>query len=149
VSPLIQAARRSNDGMPVDVLELVKRAIAGIRNPVIACLGLAYKANVGDTRESPALEVVRLLTKEGYEVRACDPHVPVLHGLSVPLLSLSECLTRGDCAVILTDHLPFRNLANSLLRLMNHPIVVDTRNALADRTPHDNHLTLRPLGAMH
>jgi UDP-N-acetyl-D-mannosaminuronic acid dehydrogenase len=149
VSPLIQAARRLNNAMPVHVLELVKRAIAGLHNPVIACLGLAYKANVDDTRESPALEVLRLLAKEGYEIRACDPHVPDLHGLGVPLLSLGESLTGADCAIILTDHLQFRNLDDSMLRLMRHPIVVDTRNALGDRTQKGNQLTLLTLGAMH
>jgi UDP-N-acetyl-D-mannosaminuronic acid dehydrogenase len=130
-------------------LELVERATAGIRHPVIACLGLAYKADVSDTRESPALEVLRLLTKEGYEVRACDPYVPTLHNLGVPLQSLSESLTGADCAVILTDHLQFRNIAGSMLRLMRHPVVVDTRNALVDRRPDGNQLTVFTLGAMH
>ncbi|MDI7275987.1 MAG: nucleotide sugar dehydrogenase, partial [Anaerolineae bacterium] len=58
VTPLIQAARRVNDAMPAHVVDLVKRAVAGVEKPVIACLGLAYKADVDDVRESPALKVV-------------------------------------------------------------------------------------------
>jgi hypothetical protein len=58
-------------------------------------------------------------------------------------------LTGADCAVILTDHLQFRDIADSMLRLMRHPIVVDTRNALVDRAQDGNQLTLFRLGAMH
>jgi UDP-N-acetyl-D-mannosaminuronate dehydrogenase len=89
------------------------------------------------------------LTKEGYDVRACDPHVPVLHGLGVPLLSLSESLTGADCAVILTDHRQFRDLTHSVLGLMRRPILVDTRQALTDRMQHGNDLIVLTWGAMH
>jgi len=149
VTPLIQTAQRVNDGMPVHVVELVKRAMTGIEKPVIACLGLAYKADVDDTRESPALEVVRLLQKEGYEVRVCDPHVPVPPEFDVHLLPLSESLRSADCAVILTDHREFLNISGDVLGVMRHPIVIDTRNALAGMAQRTDYRTYLTLGASY
>jgi UDP-N-acetyl-D-mannosaminuronate dehydrogenase len=104
---------------------------------------------------------------KAHEIRGRPPQMPALNagalqashqpecadafiiGLGVPLLSFSECLTGADGVMILTDYPQFRNIANSMLRLMRHPIMVDTRNALADRMQHGNHLTLLTLGAMH
>ena len=130
-TPLIQLARRVNDGMPAHVVELVKQAVAGILAPVVACLGLAYKADVDDVRESPALEVVRQLRGQGIEVRTFDPHVGPVPGLEgAHCRSLSEAVAGADCAVILTDHRELQCLRPEELGAMRHPFVIDTRNAL-------------------
>jgi UDP-N-acetyl-D-mannosaminuronic acid dehydrogenase len=74
-SQLIASARRLNDRMPEHVVELLGGLTAGIKNPRVAALGIAYKANVDDIRESPALTVIRWLQATGCEVRAFDPHI--------------------------------------------------------------------------
>ena len=130
-TPLIQTARRVNDRMPGHVVGLVKEAVAGVPGPVVACLGLAYKANVDDLRESPALEVVRQLRAEGMQVRTFDPLAGPVPGLeSAHCRSLAEAVAGADCAVILTDHRELEALQPEALAAMRHRIVVDTRNAL-------------------
>ena len=137
VTPLIQTARRVNDSMPAHVVELVKQALAEQRSgdeipsaPLlpcpparIACLGLAYKADVDDTRESPAIKVAELLRAEGFQVRAYDPHVP-MGRVPEQVGSLEAALDGADVVVILTDHTEFRELE------LRGYVVVDTRNVL-------------------
>ena len=143
VTPLIQTARRVNDSMPLHVVELVKRALAEhktgdrgqetadkVPSPLsrpqsarIACLGLAYKADVDDTRESPAIKVVELLRAEGFDVQAYDPHVP-MGRVPEQVGSLEAALDGADVVVILTDHTEFRELE------LRGYVVVDTRNVL-------------------
>jgi len=141
VTPLIQTARRVNDGMPAHVVERVKQALARLRverstlnvqrsnvqRATIACLGLAYKADVDDTRESPAVKVVELLRAEGFEVRAYDPHVPMG---TVPgqVDSLEATLDGADVILVLTDHSELRQLGPEVLNGLLEKVVIDTRN---------------------
>lgn len=129
-TPLIQAARQVNDGMPAHVAALVVRSVAGIAQPIVACLGLSYKANVDDVRGSPAIDVVRLLTQQGYTVRVCDPHVSVAPDGTGPLCTLAQALDGADCAVVLVDHDEFRVLGPEALVPMRRPQIIDTRGAL-------------------
>jgi UDP-N-acetyl-D-glucosamine dehydrogenase len=92
-------------------------------------VGVAYKSNVGDVRESPALRVVDRLHRKGAQISYHDPHVPFcLNGLgpmnSVPLDR--EALESADCVLILTAHrgLAYEEIVNAAR------LVVDTRNAL-------------------
>lgn len=149
VTSLIQTARRMNDGMPAHVVELVKQAVGHIQDPVIACLGLAYKADVDDVRESPSLTVVNLLERNGWDVRICDPNARVPGELGLRLVSLPESLRGADCAVILTDHREFLSIASDALAAMRHPIVIDTRNALASMMQQAHQWAYTRLGAGH
>ena len=105
-----------------------RKALVGSR---IFVLGMAYKKNIEDYRESPALKVVDLLIKEGCEVIYHDPHVPHVHphlpySFSMDSIQLDEFNLRlADCVVILTDHSSVDY--DFVLRHAN--IVVDTRNA--------------------
>ena len=98
--------------------------------------GIAYKADVGDYRESPAIDIVRLLEDRGAVVSYTDPHVPVVddHGVSMTGLAEADALAAGvDCAVIVTNHRAFDY--DALVRTA--PLIVDTRNALKGRSePH-------------
>ncbi|MEM3434136.1 MAG: UDP binding domain-containing protein, partial [Candidatus Methanomethyliaceae archaeon] len=140
ITPLIQTARRVNDGMPAHVVKMVKRALAEQRKSGaekhrsggsvrIACLGLAYKADVGDIRESPAIRVIELLRTEGFEVRAYDPYVP-MGAVPEQVKSLEAALNRADVVVVLTDHTEFRQLRYEELR-SKVPVIIDTRHALS------------------
>ncbi len=125
---LLELSRQVNDHMPAHVVELVEEATEGVENPVIAALGVTYKANVDDIRSSPALEVIRQLLRKGYQVRACDPNVRGLSGESMPLVPLQSALQGADCLLLLVDHRQFKELSpQDVGPLMRHKLIVDTR----------------------
>lgn len=133
-TPLIQTARKVNDSKPAFVIEKIREAArkSGKERPVIACLGLAFKADVGDLRESPALEITESLAREKVgEIIAVEPYLdrlpPSLEDLGVRLQSLEQALTVFDILVLLVDHKQFRSLAN---KMDPGRIVVDTRGML-------------------
>ncbi len=108
---LIHLARIVNDGKPVHIADKV-RALAPSGGK-IACLGLAYKANIDDLRESPAVEIVKNLSGEGYEILAVEPHVDVLPDAlalkqDVTLASLADALAEADVIVVLVSHDAFK-----------------------------------------
>ena len=125
---LIKTARCVNDSMPDYIVRKVERAIkeAKIKNPVIACLGITYKAGTGDLRGSPALKTVTSLKEKGYTVRACDPYIKDF--TEFPLFSLEEAVEGADCLVLLVDHKEFRQIKlENLLKKMRRSLVIDTR----------------------
>ena len=128
----IELAGQVNASMPEVVVERVARALNEERKAVngsrVLLLGVAYKRDVTDTRESPALDIVQLLAARGAEVRYHDPHVPELHvdsldARSVPLTDGE--LQSADCVVIVTDHsaVDYRRVVEAAR------LVVDCRNA--------------------
>lgn len=126
---LMRAAREVNDGKPHYVISKVREHAARLKSPRIACLGLAFKANVDDLRESPSLSIVRQLAKEGIgEVMAVEPHIrelpQALRELGVQLMDASQALRQADIVVGLVDHEPFKELDPLLLK---EKIVIDTR----------------------
>jgi len=112
--------------MPNYVLHVVRSLLAGIRNPTISVFGVAYKGNIGDTRESPAIKFIQLAENEGYAVRCHDPHV---REFPYPLQDALDTTTGSDCLVILTDHDCFRTIEPAGLR-MRTKLVIDARNIL-------------------
>lgn len=119
-SKLIQAARAVNDAKPQWVTEQIIDAAenhleqTGVL-PTIACLGITFKANVDDTRESPALQVVRVLAeKYPNSVRVVEPNLDalpvILSNASVTNMHLEESMQSADIVTLLVDHKEFRNL---------------------------------------
>ncbi len=131
LTPLIHNARRVNDAQPHYVIGLVKRALPGLRGRKVAALGLAYKADVDDLRESPAVDVVRLLGQEGAIVRAWEPFNPKadLPGIQMAP-SLDSTLADAEAIVLLVAHSQFAQMKpNDLERQTRARIVIDTVNA--------------------
>ena len=125
---LIRLSREINDGMPLFVAERVCARVAGQAKPKIAVLGVSYKGNVDDTRESPATTVIQALLARDCEVGVYDPHV---RNYEYPLLSVGEAFRGADMALILADHEEFRYLApEELGLLMRTRNVLDTKNCL-------------------
>ena len=127
----IELAGYINGQMPQFVADKVQNALNDAGKPVkgskIHVMGVAYKRDIADMRESPALDVMLLLRQRGGIVTYSDPHVPVLHLDSVDLKSEPEESAAGaDCAVIVTDHSTFDYGA----LVDRAPLIVDTRNAL-------------------
>jgi UDP-N-acetyl-D-mannosaminuronic acid dehydrogenase len=112
---LISTARQVNDSKPGYVLEQVRAAVAGLENPSICCLGLTYKADVDDFRESPALDIALALS-ERYpgNVRCADPFFGVLesvHGISgLVHADAASAIASADVVVVLVGHTSFRRL---------------------------------------
>ena len=108
---LIRAAREINDSKVDFVVERVAERASRLKAPVIGCLGLAYKPNIDDLRESPALEVTRKLRERlpEAEILACEPNLE--HFEEFPLCSLDEVVRRADILVGLVSHRRFRRLS--------------------------------------
>lgn len=127
-SRLIRTAREVNDSKPAWVIEKVKAKAERFKNPVIGCLGLAFKANIDDLRESPALEITRNLISSGLgDVMACEPNV---NGefKQFPLYGLDQVLESADILLVLVDHNEFKGISQASLK---EKVVIDTRGLWA------------------
>jgi UDP-N-acetyl-D-mannosaminuronic acid dehydrogenase len=129
-SRLIRAAREVNDAMPEHVITRLEGLVAP-PGP-IALLGVTYKAEVDDIRESPALRVAELAVQRGYAVRLCDPHVNAeTANLPAPLLPLEQALRDAQAVVLLVDHRAFGELDLDLVAaLVSQKRVLDARNSV-------------------
>jgi UDP-N-acetyl-D-glucosamine dehydrogenase len=127
----IELAGYINGQMPHFVVEKVQNALNEFRKPVkgsnILIYGAAYKRDIDDVRESPALDIMHLLRKRGAQIAYVDPYVPELRleGETIHA-SGTDAVAGSDCVVIVTDHSCFDYQA--LLR--DAALIVDTRNAL-------------------
>lgn len=128
---LIRAARRVNDGQPAHAARLIKRALGGLQGRAVACLGLAYKRDVDDLRESPALEVARLLVEGGAQVKTFEPFAPDRTAPGAQAAgSLAEALHGAETVVLLVDHSEFRSLQPAEVAAgMPGRVAVDLRGA--------------------
>jgi UDP-N-acetyl-D-glucosamine dehydrogenase len=129
----IELAGEINAGMPEYWVERIADQLneqgKAVRGSKILVLGVAYKKDIDDVRESPALDVIRLLERRGAVVSYHDAHVAKLHEDGVELTSVpltAQTLRAVDCAVIVTDH---SNVDYALVG-REAPVVVDTRHAL-------------------
>ena len=129
----IELAGQVNGSMPEYVVTRVADALNSARKSVngayVHVLGVAYKRDIDDMRESPALDVIELLKRKGARVSYTDPYVPVLHHgpVNMSSISIEDALKAGaDCAVIITDHATFDYAAIAA----KFPLIVDSRNAL-------------------
>ena len=129
---LIELASQINSQMPHFVVEKVVDALneqgKSIKNSKIHILGVAYKPNVNDTRESPALDIISLLQRKGAKITYSDPHVPQLRlgDLSLRARPLNKnTLKVADCVVLITNHDAF----DYEYIWRNARLIIDTRNA--------------------
>lgn len=111
LTPLIRTARKVNDTQPKFVVELVTQVAGDLKGKKIAALGLAYKPNVDDLRESPAIEVVHLLQEAGAIVQAYEPFKPQAQISNVATVSaLEEALDGAEVLLLLVAHRQFLSL---------------------------------------
>lgn len=129
----IELASEVNTSMPLYVLDKIADALndegKAVRGSKIVILGVAYKRDVDDVRESPALDVISLLANKGAVVQYHDPHVPMIrleegHTMDCTPYSVA-LLQNADCVVIITDHSTYEWAEVTA----NSRLVVDTRNA--------------------
>lgn len=128
---LIRTAREVNDSKPLHVARHVVEKAARFRDPTVACLGLTFKANVDDMRESPAVDVVAAIADAhpSIDIRVAEPFArhlpPVLDGRpNVRMQPASEAIEEADIVVLLVDHDQFKTIPKSRLE---GRVVFDTR----------------------
>jgi len=112
---IIRQARLTNDAKPFYVIDKITQAADQFKKPVIACLGLAFKADIDDLRESPALQIVEELAKRNIgEIIAVEPNIndsempKSLVEANVQLTTLEKALEKANVAVVLVDHKEFK-----------------------------------------
>ena len=113
-------------GKIVDALNRFKKSVNGAK---VLILGVAYKKDISDVRESPAVDILQLLSRKGAKLSYCDPHVPVLaeHGMNMKAEPFTAAtLKKADCVVVVTDHSDF----DYRMVARESKVVVDARNAL-------------------
>jgi UDP-N-acetyl-D-mannosaminuronic acid dehydrogenase len=131
LTPLIYNARMVNDGQPHFVVEKVKQALGDLKNKKIAALGLAYKPDVDDLRESPATEVVHLLQQAGAQVKAWEPFKPDADMDGIDMAnSIEETLAESDAIILLVKHTQFKNFKpEEIAAKTKARLVIDCVNA--------------------
>ena len=127
----IELAGYINGQMPHFAVDKVQNALNDAGKPLkgscVHVMGVAYKRDIDDMRESPAIDVILLLKRRGAIVTYSDPHVPVLHTDGIDLTASPEAAAAGaDCVVIVTDHSSFDYAA----LVKRSKLIVNTRNAL-------------------
>lgn len=123
-SRLIKTAREVNDAKPHWVIAKVNAKAERFKSPVIGCLGLTFKADIDDLRESPALDIVRhLIAQNVGQVLACDPNVAA-DKIDIPMHDLKHVLKTADILLLLVDHDEFKSIDPDTIK---DKIVIDTR----------------------
>lgn len=140
-TPLMRAARAVNDGKPYWVVEKILAACEPFSHPKICLLGLAYKENVDDFRESPAITIAEsLLAANVGKVTVVDPFMPESNRYT--LVPLMEGIKTADIIVLLTAHDQFKAITADMLK---DKIVIDTRGKLP--TPSLSYVASHPVCA--
>jgi UDP-N-acetyl-D-glucosamine dehydrogenase len=134
----IELSGEINDYMPLHVFYMVLKALTGkiiIEEAKIAVFGVAYKRDISDVRESPALKLIDLFTTNGIHVVYHDPYVEEIETSRGIMkgLSFEEAASNCDCIVFTVDHSAFRSIDLEILKsLMRTPVIVDGKNVLKD-----------------
>lgn len=127
----LKIAREINNGMPAYTVELLQDALNQVKLPVngtkVGVLGLSYKANIDDVRESPAFKVIKHLEKHGAKVETFDPHVKKRSSMK----TLEALLKKSQALVLVTDHAEFKDvLTPVLLKKHGIKVIIDGKNCL-------------------
>ena len=142
---IVNLAREINESMPRHLLRLVKELGIGTHG-TITVLGVAYKSDVDDTRETPALKFIKLVENEGYKVKVHDPYVKEFE---YDILGLGEAVKDSDCLMIITDHSKFKEIdPEEISKTMRKKNVVDSRNILDKEIWKKAGFNVRVLGDM-
>ena len=120
---LIVTARRINDQMPFVTARKIRKALKDIPIPKIVVLGITYKPNIPDIRESPALKICDILEEEGYDITIYDPLIERYH-----YNSIIDIVKNIDCLIILVEHdiikTELEDSLDKIKSVMNHPMIL-------------------------
>ena len=120
---LISSARRVNDRMPTLIARRVRVKLKDIKSPKIVAVGLAYKPNTHDFRESPAIKVIKILKEEGYDIEDYDPLID-----GKEYTTLSDIATDKDCLIVFVEHdeimKDLKENKNVILEKLKHKLII-------------------------
>lgn len=116
---LISAARNINDSKPAFVAEKIEKMVKGEKNSVIAILGLAFKADIDDLRESPSIALAKILMEKGYKVIGCEPNTELKEKDGIQIYPLEEALRNSDLAVLTVKHRQFMENMDKITSMDN------------------------------
>lgn len=146
-SKLISDARMINNSMPDFVIGQVEKLTKSKRSKV-AVLGLTYKGNIDDVRESPAMEIVEKLLDQGYDLGVYDPHIKQ-EQVEFKLSSFADAVSETECILVLTDHNEFKTLDEDvILERSKRPIILDTKNCVVVKSDLIKHVNFGNLTAV-
>lgn len=129
LAQLINQARNTNDSMPQFTYNLILDAVKDIPNPKITVLGLTYKPDIDDIRESPSIEIAEMIRKNpDMTLAVYDPHVKnSLYNTS----SFEEAVKESDCILLAVNHSVFNSINPAEIgKLVRNKIIIDTRNSI-------------------
>jgi UDP-N-acetyl-D-glucosamine dehydrogenase len=135
----IELASEVNTSMPhywvQHVQDALNEASKSVKGSTVLVLGVAYKKDISDIRESPSLDIIHLLKEKGAHVQYHDPYVPEFHYDEVAMESITDLnssIQQADCVVIVTDHTSY-----DWAYIAKHArLIVDTRRAIRSALPH-------------
>jgi len=124
----LKIARKINNSMPAYTVEMLQDALNEIKMPMkgtpIGVLGVAYKANVDDVRESPAVKIIKQLEKYGATPLIFDPHIPERSTVK----NLDELLKKSKAIILVTDHTEFKTIDPRTFKKFGIKVVIDGKN---------------------
>lgn len=132
----IELSGEINDFMRIHAVNLAEKGLkmlnVKIASSVISILGLAYKRDISDSRESPSKKIIEEVIKRGAKIKVYDPYVKEIYtdvGKFVSEKDVETAITDSDCAIFVTDHTAFRKLdLEEIAKKMRHPIIIDCKN---------------------
>lgn len=127
---IIHQARQTNDSMPEFTYRMVLDSIKGIARPKVTLLGVTYKPDVDDVRESPALKLIELISQNPeIELSIYDPHVK---SFDHELDGFEAAFRDSDCILVTVDHTEFKYInPRQVAKIVRHKHIIDTKNALS------------------
>jgi UDP-N-acetyl-D-mannosaminuronic acid dehydrogenase len=148
LSPLIHTSRKVNDSQPEFVMTLVKKNLGYLKNKKVAVLGLAFKPDVDDLRESPAVEVAVKLSENGAQVIAYEPYkLDFKHDGIEMAGTLEDAVKNVDAILLLVNHTQFRSLNPvEIKKLTRANLVIDTVHGWDRKSFQDAGFTFIRLG---
>ena len=142
----LKLARNINNSMPQYTVDRLQDALNSVKLPIngtkIALLGLSYKENIADLRESPCLEIKDILEKLGAYLVIYDPYVPELSNVD----SLQEAIDESVAVILATPHNNFKGLEKEIIKRKRIKVVVDGMNKLDKRFLEENNIIYRGIG---
>lgn len=130
----LRLAREINNDMPNYTVEILQDALNSVKIPLngttVGVLGIAYKANIDDVRESPSVQIIEHLKRHGANVETFDPHIPAQSSAK----SLDAILKKSAALILATDHREFKDaITPALLKKHKIKVFIDGKNAFADK----------------